>query len=158
MSMVYCIRILNAHSFSSIQYMYCTVFISGFRSRGRKRLVPKFRGVGEGNPILNIGKANCWGGGEETPPEPPEINLAVYLSLMYTYLVLNWFKVSTSRAPELNFNEWSRIHASQQGLCWALAQHISGKVTPLNHNWLHRVDQLLLIEMSPMADNEKLVP
>ena len=26
-----------------------------------------------GNPILNTGKANCWGGGG-APPAPPEIN------------------------------------------------------------------------------------
>ena len=57
-------------------------FISGFRSRGGKCIVANFkRGqiqiLRGGNPILNIGKANCQGGanqsqeGAKAPPRSP---------------------------------------------------------------------------------------
>ena len=60
------------------------VFISGFRSRGGKRLVPKFKGGG-GNLILDresqlLRGANQSQGGVEAPLGLPEINPGKYKS------------------------------------------------------------------------------
>ena len=54
----------------------CTVFISGSRSRGGKRIVANPNPKG-GHPILNIEKANCQGGGANQSQEgvkaPPHL-------------------------------------------------------------------------------------
>ena len=70
-------------------YAY-TVFISGFHSRGGKRLVPKFKGDKQkskgGNPDR---ESQLLRGGAKAPPGPPEINPAYMYFVFASLLIAN---------------------------------------------------------------------